>query len=32
VTKAEQLEKAMEDALNHAGPALVEVISDADLI
>jgi pyruvate oxidase len=32
VTKVEQLKKAIEDALNHAGPALVEVISDADLI
>jgi pyruvate oxidase len=32
VTKAEQLETAMEDALNYAGPALVEVISDAELI
>jgi len=32
VTKAEQLEKAIEDGLNHAGPALVEIISDADLI
>ena len=32
VTKAEQLQKAIEDGLNHAGPALVEIISDADLI
>ena len=32
VTKAEQLQKAMEDALDHAGPALVEIMSDADLI
>lgn len=32
VTKAEQLNKAIEDGLNHAGPALVEIISDADLI
>ncbi len=32
VTKAEQLDKAIEDGLNHPGPALVEIISDADLI
>ena len=32
VTKADQLESAIHDLLNHAGPALVEVITDADLI
>jgi pyruvate oxidase len=32
VTKSEQLNKAIEDGLNYAGPALVEIISDADLI
>ena len=32
VTKAEQLQSAISDALDHAGPALVEVITDADLI
>ena len=32
VTKADGLEKAINDALDYAGPALVEVISDADLI
>jgi thiamine pyrophosphate-dependent acetolactate synthase large subunit-like protein len=32
VTKAEQLQSAITDALDHAGPALVEIITDADLI
>jgi thiamine pyrophosphate-dependent acetolactate synthase large subunit-like protein len=32
VTKTEQLESALQDALAHAGPALVEVITDPDLI
>ena len=32
VSKAEGLEKAINDALDYTGPALVEVISDADLI
>jgi thiamine pyrophosphate-dependent acetolactate synthase large subunit-like protein len=32
VTKAEQLESALEDALAHTGPALVEIITDPDLI
>ncbi len=32
VTKADKLENAINDALDYSGPALVEVISDADLI
>ncbi len=32
VTKAEQLESAIQKALEYPGPSLVEVISDADLI
>ncbi len=32
VTKVEQLESSLEDALGHAGPALVEIITDPDLI
>ncbi|MFW2406022.1 MAG: thiamine pyrophosphate-dependent enzyme [Gammaproteobacteria bacterium] len=32
VTKAEQLESALSAALEYAGPALVEVMTDADLI
>ncbi len=32
VTKAEQLHTALEEALAHRGPALVEIITDADLI
>jgi thiamine pyrophosphate-dependent acetolactate synthase large subunit-like protein/nitrite reductase/ring-hydroxylating ferredoxin subunit len=32
VTKVEQLESALSEALAHPGPALVEVITDADLI
>ncbi len=32
VAKPDQLESAMGDALGHSGPALVEVITDADLI
>lgn len=32
VTKAEDLESAIEKALNHKGPSLVEVITDAQLI
>ncbi len=32
VTKTGQLEGAIDDALNHAGPSLVEIITDADLI
>jgi len=32
VTKAEQLQAALDDALAHPGPALVEIITDADLI
>jgi thiamine pyrophosphate-dependent acetolactate synthase large subunit-like protein len=32
VTKATQLESAINDALAHSGPALVEIITDADLI
>ena len=32
VTKVEQLGPALDDALAHAGPALVEIITDADLI
>ena len=32
VTKEEQIEAALKDALAHSGPALVEIITDADLI
>ena len=32
VTKAEQLRPALDEALAHPGPALVEIITDADLI
>ena len=32
VTKADQLRPALEEALAHPGPALVEVVTDADLI
>jgi pyruvate oxidase len=32
VTKVEQLESAFVEALTHPGPALVEIITDADLI
>ncbi len=32
VTKAEQLESALQKALDYSGPALVEIISDVDLI
>jgi pyruvate oxidase len=32
VTKAEQIDAAIEQALNHKGPALVEIITDAELI
>jgi thiamine pyrophosphate-dependent acetolactate synthase large subunit-like protein/nitrite reductase/ring-hydroxylating ferredoxin subunit len=32
VTKAEELEQALTEALAHEGPALVEIITDADLI
>ena len=32
VTKAEQLHDAFEEALSHTGPALVEIITDVDLI
>ena len=32
VTKAENLESALKEALDHPGPALVEIITDADLI
>ncbi len=32
VTNADRLEEAINAALGHNGPALVEVISDADLI
>jgi thiamine pyrophosphate-dependent acetolactate synthase large subunit-like protein len=32
VTKADQLESALHDALAYPGPALVEVITDAELI
>jgi thiamine pyrophosphate-dependent acetolactate synthase large subunit-like protein/nitrite reductase/ring-hydroxylating ferredoxin subunit len=32
VTKAEQLESALQEALAHAGPALVEIITDPELI
>ena len=32
VTKAEELEAALEKALKHPGPALVEVMTDAELV
>jgi pyruvate oxidase len=32
VTKSENLESALKEALDHQGPALVEIITDADLI
>jgi len=32
VTQAEQLESAIKEALTYNGPALIEVITDADLI
>ena len=32
VTKAEDLEAAFEKALSHPGPALVEVMTDAELV
>ena len=32
VTKAEQLKDAFSAALSHLGPALVEIITDVDLI
>jgi len=32
VAKAEQLESALDEALSHPGPALVEVMTDPDLI
>ncbi|MEH6547438.1 MAG: thiamine pyrophosphate-binding protein [Sneathiella sp.] len=32
VTKAEQLEQAISEALGYAGPALVEIITDAELV
>ncbi len=32
VTKADQLESALRDALAYSGPALVEIITDAELI
>ena len=32
VTEMEQLELAISEAINHTGPSLVEVITDADLI
>jgi thiamine pyrophosphate-dependent acetolactate synthase large subunit-like protein len=32
VTKSEQLQTAFDEALSHAGPAMVEVITDVDLI
>jgi len=32
VTKSEQLESALDEALGYSGPALVEIITDADLI
>jgi pyruvate oxidase len=32
VTKAEQLRPALDEALAHPGPSLVEIITDADLI
>ncbi|MFV2057062.1 MAG: thiamine pyrophosphate-dependent enzyme [Thiohalomonadales bacterium] len=32
VSQVEALEAALKEALNHPGPALVEIITDADLI
>jgi len=32
VTKVEQLESALKEALTHQGPVIVEIITDADLI
>jgi thiamine pyrophosphate-dependent acetolactate synthase large subunit-like protein len=32
VTRANELESALKSALEHPGPALVEIITDADLI
>ena len=32
VTKTEQLRPALDEALAHRGPALVEIVTDADLI
>ena len=32
VTEASALEKSIEEALGHKGPALVEIITDADLV
>ena len=32
VTKAKQLEAAIREGLDHSGPALIEVMTDADLI
>jgi pyruvate oxidase len=32
VTKQEQIESALQDALAHDGPALVEIITDAELV
>jgi thiamine pyrophosphate-dependent acetolactate synthase large subunit-like protein len=32
VTRADELDGALEEALAHRGPALVEVVADADLV
>ncbi len=32
VTSAGDIEAALKDALSHAGPALVEIITDAELV
>ena len=32
VTEADQLESAIREGLSHQGPALIEIITDADLI
>jgi len=32
VTKAEQLAAALQEAIEHTGPTLVEVITDGELI
>ena len=32
VTKPEQLQPAFEEALMHPGPAIVEIVTDVDLI
>jgi thiamine pyrophosphate-dependent acetolactate synthase large subunit-like protein len=32
VTRAEQLQTALEEAIAHQGPALVEIITDGELI